>query len=489
MDNVNLYNDIKARTNGEIYIGIVGPVRTGKSTFIRKFMDIAVIPAISDPNERRRIIDELPQAAAGKTVMTTEPKFIPKSAVSISPADNVTVGIRLIDCVGYLVDGAQGIYEDEKERQVKTPWSEESIPFSRAAEIGTDKVINDHSTIGIVITTDGSIGEIPRESYTKAEEKTIRELKYINKPFIVIVNSTAPESENAKKTAESISRQFDVCAIPLNCEKLTGDDVKTVLTRILYEFPIVSLEFYMPKWAESLPEDNPLREEILNNSKNILYSVKNIRDIKQQPVPEDNRYISDIRYNDFDFSTGIQRIYYDIDEKWYYEHLSSITGENIEDEYELISMIKKLSAMGKEYGSFIDAAAVSKQKGYGVVMPGLDEVNLSEPEIIKTGNKYGVRIKAESPSIHMIKVNIGTEISPIVGSEAQAEDLLNYINESRKEGCVWETSIFGKTIGNLVEDGIKAKIRMLNDDCQNKLMDTMQKVVNETNGGLVCLII
>lgn len=489
MDNFNLYNDIKARTGGEIYLGIVGPVRTGKSTFIRRFMDIMVIPAINDVNEKRRIIDELPQAAAGKTVMTTEPKFIPKTAVEISPVSNVTAKFRLIDCVGYIADGVQGIYEDEKERQVKTPWYEESIPFTKAAEIGTRKVINDHSTIGIVITTDGSIGELPRESYLEAEAKTIYELKSINKPFIVIVNSVAPGSDTAINTAKEISKTYDVRAVTVNCDRLTKENIQSILTNILYEFPIVSFEFYMPKWVEAMADDNPIKREIIDNAREILYSADNIKDINTHERIDDCKYISAVRFDDFDFSTGNEKVTYEIDDKWYYEHLSELSGEKIEDEYELINMIKRLSVMGREYSNFIDAAAVAKMKGYGVVIPGIDEVNLSEPEIIKNGSKFGVRIKAQSPSVHMIKVDIATEISPIVGSEAQAEDLLKYINESRQSGNVWDTNIFGKTIGNLVEDGIKAKIQMLNDDCQTKLMDTMQKVVNETSGGLVCLII
>lgn len=489
MDNINLYNDIKARTGGEIYLGIVGPVRTGKSTFIRRFMDIMVIPAVTDLNEKRRIIDELPQAAAGKTVMTTEPKFIPKNAVEISPANNVSAKFRLIDCVGYIAEGVQGIYEDEKERQVKTPWYEENIPFTKAAEIGTRKVINDHSTIGIVITTDGSIGELPRESYIEAEGKTISELKNINKPFIVIVNSTAPESETAVRTAKEISANYGVRAVTVNCDRLTKENIQTILANVLYEFPIVSFEFHMPKWVEVLPFDNPIKCEIIENARYILNSADKIKDINTHERLDDCKYISSVRYEDFDFSSGNEKVYYEIEDKWYYEHLSELSGENIEDEYELINLIKKLSHMGREYGNFIEAAAVAKTKGYGVVIPGLEEITLSEPELIKNGSKYGVRLKAESPSVHMIKVNIATEISPIVGSEAQASDLLRYINESRQTGNVWETNIFGKTIGNLVEDGIKAKIQMLNDDCQTKLMDTMQKVVNETSGGLVCLII
>ena len=489
MDNNNLYKDINARTGGEIYLGIVGPVRTGKSTFIRKFMNHMIIPAITDPNERERVVDELPQAAEGRTVMTTEPKFIPKEAVEINLGNNITARFRLIDCVGYIVNEAQGIYENEQERLVKTPWFENSIPFSKAAEYGTSKVIKEHSTIGIVITTDGTIGEIGRSSYIEAEHKAITELLKIQKPFIVIVNSAEPSSQTAQQTVQEINNKYGVSALALDVENLGKNDIIQILKTILYEFPVECLEFYMPKWVEFLPKDNEIKEEILRCAQEILYSVTSIKDIKKPAEHGDTGYISDIKYDDFDFSTGIQRIKFEINEKYYYEHLSEIMGEDIKDEFELITMVRNLSSIKKDFERYVDVAKTAKIKGYGVVMPDRDEIMLSEPEVIKTGNKFGVKIKAESPSIHMIKVNIGTEISPIVGTEAQAKDLMEYINESTKEGNVWDTNIFGKSIGELVEDGIKGKISMINDDCQVKLQETMQKVVNETSGGLVCLII
>ncbi len=489
MDNFSLYRDIKARTDGEIYIGVVGPVRTGKSTFIKKFMDMMIIPGVDNPNEKERIIDELPQSAAGRTVMTTEPKFIPKEAVEINLGSNIRARFRLIDCVGYLVKGAQGVYEDDKERLVKTPWFKEEIPFTKAAEFGTGKVIKDHSTIGIVITTDGTIGDLPRENYLEAEEKTIAELKKINKPFVVIVNSTAPSSEDTARIVEYISQKYGVTAMAVDCERITKDDINNILLKILYEFPVGSIEFYLPKWVEMLPADNEIKNEIIQCARAILDNVTYIKDINGALPEMNSNCISKIKFENFDFNEGVQKINIYVDEKYYYDNLSELCGEPIADEYELISMIRSLSEMKKKYGRFTEAAEASMAKGYGVVMPERDEITLSEPEVIKTGNKYGVKLKATSPSVHMIRVNIGTEISPIVGSEEQAKDLIGYIKSSSEQGEVWDTNIFGKSIGQLVEDGIKGKIQMINDDCQVKLQETMQKVVNESNGGLVCLII
>ena len=490
MDNISLYEDIKARTGGEIYLGVVGPVRTGKSTFIRRFMDLCVIPSILDPNEKKRIIDELPQAGVGKTVMTTEPKFIPKTGIEIPLSNNVKAKFRLIDCVGYIVDSAQGVYEDDKERLVKTPWFDENIPFSKAAQTGTEKVIRDHSTIGIVMTTDGSIGEFTRDDYISAEEKAIMELKKIKKPFIVIVNSTFPASDFTRKIANEISEKYEVTALPMDCENLNKEDVNKILSAILYEFPIDCFNFNIPDWTECLKNDNPVKAELIENAADILQKITCVKDISKGYRNSDkNRYITSVKINEFDFNTGILSVDFELDEKLYYEHLSNLTGENIEDEYALIELIRRLSKFDKEFNGYNDAINVAKNKGYGVVVPGLNDVKLYDPEIIKNGNKYGVKLKAESPSLHMIKVNIGTEISPIVGSKEQAEDLMAYIKESTKEGNVWETNIFGKTIGNLVEEGISAKIQTINDDCQMKLIDTMQKVVNETSNGIICLIL
>ena len=489
MEQNNLYKDIQGRTNGDIYIGVVGPVRTGKSTFINKFMNLMIIPEIANLSEKERVVDELPQSAGGRTVMTTEPKFIPKESVEINLGDHVNARFRLIDCVGFMIDDAQGIYENDKERYVKTPWFPNEIPFSKAAEFGTQKVIRDHSTIGVVLTTDGTIGEFSRENYLEAEEKTILELKKINKPFIVIVNSTIPNSEEASKTAQAIQNKYKVTAIPMDCQKMDKNDINTILKTVLYEFPINSIEFYMPKWAELLPDNHEIKTELIACARKVLDDVTYIKDMAGKKPEIESEYITQIKYEDFDFYNGLQQVNIGLDEKYYFENLSELTGETIKDEYELILMIKTLSGMKKDYERYLTAIETTKSKGYGVVMANRDEIILNEPELIKNNNKYGVKIKAESPSVHMIKVNIGTEIAPIVGSEEQAKDLINYISDSSQKGDVWNASIFGKSMGQLIEDGIKSKVTMLNDDCQIKLQDTMQKVVNETSGGLVCLII
>ena len=488
MENFNLYRDIKARTDGEIYIGVVGPVRTGKSTFIKGFINLMVLPGIDNPNEKERIIDEMPQSAAGKTVMTTEPKFIPKEAVTLNLGSGIKASFRLIDCVGFLINGAQGIYEDDKERLVKTPWFRDEIPFTKAAEYGTNKVIKDHSTIGIAITTDGSISGIPRENYLEAEEKTIMALKRQKKPFIVVVNTTNPAGNTAEMAVKSIKEKYEVEAMAVDCEHMNKDDIANILTAILKEFPVLSIEFYLPKWVEMLPNDNEIKADIIKNAAKIIDSITYIKDITTN-ISIESQYVSKIKFEAFDFSTGVQRININVDDKYYYENLTKLCGEQISDEYELISMIKSLSVMKKEYERYCDAVKASMNKGYGVVMPNRDEIVMSEPEIIKNGNKFGVKIKAQSPSVHMINGNIGTEISPIVGSEEQAKDLVRYINDNSSDKGAWDTNIFGKSIGELIEDGIKSKIRMINDESQVKLQDTMQKVVNESSGGLVCLII
>lgn len=488
MKDFKLYNDIKSRTKGEIYIGVVGPVRTGKSTFIRNFISQMIIPAMDDENEINRITDELPQAAAGRTVMTTEPKFIPKDGIRIDIGEEINVAFKLIDCVGYMVNGAQGIYEDEHERLVKTPWFEENIPFSKAAEYGTGKVIRDHSTIGVVVTTDGSIGELGRNSYLEAEQRTINELKGINKPFVILVNSKNTSSSMCKNTVKELHEKYNVETLAVDCENMTVDDINRILNSVLKEFPICAVEFYMPKWIELLDEEDEIKKDIILQAREVIQSIGSIKDIEQAKMNK-SEHIGMLDYDKFDFTEGIQKITITVPEELYFEHVSEITGEKIEDEYELVSRLKEMSKMKKEYEKYVDVINIAKQKGYGVVLPDKEQIVLKEPEMIKTGNKYGVKIKAESPSVHMIKVNIATEISPIVGSEEQAKDLIGYINNSKADGDIWETNIFGKSVGQLIEDGIRGKMQMLNDDCQTKLQDTMQKVVNETNGGLVCLII
>ena len=484
----NIYKDIQQRTGGEIYIGVVGPVRTGKSTFIKRFMDLMVIPEITDENEAVRARDELPQSSGGKTITTTEPKFIPKEAVEIELSEGIKSKVRLIDCVGYMVEGASGHMEDDEERMVKTPWYDYEIPFTKAAEVGTKKVINDHSTIGIVITTDGSFGDINRSAYVAPEEKTINELKKLHKPFVVLVNSEKPYSDEAKKAADDISAKYHVTATTVNCEQLKKEDIHRIMQNILMEFPLTKVEFYMPGWVEMLPENHEVKKELSERIKTMIQDIQVIKDSPKISIESD--YIRNMKIDDINMSNGGVKISLDLDDSFYYDMLSEITGEMIDCDYRLMQVLKEMSKMKSEYGKVQNAMEAVRYKGYGVVMPERQEITLAEPEMIRHGNKFGVKIKAESPSIHMIRANIETEIAPIVGTEEQAKDLIQYIAKDEKEGSgIWDTNIFGKTVEQLVNDGISSKISMIGEESQLKLQDTMQKIVNDTNGGIVCIII
>ena len=489
MSTYDLYNDIKHRTGGEIYIGVLGPVRTGKSTFIKRFMEELVLPYMEDEHAKVRAQDELPQSAGGKTITTTEPKFIPNEAAKVTLNGDVEVSVRLIDCVGYMVDGAAGHMEEDVERMVKTPWFDYEIPFTQAAELGTDKVMNDHSTIGLVITTDGSFGEIPRSNYLEAEEKTITALKKLRKPFLVLVNSQKPYSEDAKATAAEINEKYGVSAITVNCEQLKKDDINMLLENVLYEFPIASMEFYMPKWVELLPSDNRMKQDLIAGVKALMKDYTVIRDALERPATLESEYIKRCKTDAVRLSDGVIRIQLDVEEAYYYEMLTEMVGEPIRDEYQLISKLKSFVAMKNEYTKVLDAVNMVRIKGYGVVTPDKDEIVLEKPELIKHGNKFGVKIRASSPSIHMIRANIETEIAPIVGSQQQADDLITYINQTDSENGIWDTNIFGKTVEQLVNDGITAKVAVIGEESQLKLQDTMQKIVNDSNGGMVCIII
>lgn len=490
MDSFQLYKDMKARTNGEIYIGVVGPVRTGKSTFIKRFMDLLVLPNMADEHAKERTKDELPQSASGTTIMTTEPKFVPKEAAEIRLAEDVDVKVRLIDCVGFMVEGASGHTENDAERQVKTPWFEYEIPFTKAAAIGTQKVIHDHSTIGIVVTTDGSIGNLPRENYVTAEEKTVQELRSIGKPFIMLLNCKKPYTKEAKTLQEMLEEKYQVTVFPVNCEQMKEEDVHSIMRQVLFEFPISEVEFFIPKWVEMLSRDHVIKQDLLKTVREVMAKLQDIRSAAAG-IPEcDSEYIERIQIEKIEMDSGKVRIRIAFDQKFYYEVLSELTGTVIHGEYELISVMKELAAMKEEYTQIKDAFADVKMKGYGVVSPKREEIRLEEPVLIKQGNKFGVKIRSEAPSIHMIRANIETEIAPIVGNEQQAQDLVDYIKaESETEDGVWATNIFGKSVEELVMDGMRRKMAMINDESQVKLQDTMQKIVNESNGGLVCIII
>ncbi len=491
MDNYDVYNDIRVRTGGDIYIGVVGPVRSGKSTFIKRFMELVVIPGTENENEKMQMIDELPQSASGKTIMTTEPKFIPKKAAIVDLSDECYVNVRLIDCVGFMTPGAQGHIENEHERIVMTPWFSEGLPFSQAAEIGTRKVITDHSTIGIVITTDGSIGELEREAYIEPENKTIAELKAIGKPFIVVLNTNRPYSAEAKNIAREISDSNNVVCIPINCDQLKREDVNNILHKVLLEFPINKVDFYMPKWVEMLDNTHPLKRNLIENVKKIFDEINVLNDVRDKEYTYESEYIKGFDTLKYSPENGSVSINITFDDSYYYNILSDLTGIKIDNEYCLISTLKELAAKRDSLISIGNAYDMVNSCGYGVVEPAISDVCIEEPEIIKHGSKYGVKIKAVSSSIHLIAADIETEIAPIVGTKEQAEDLIKYIseNEAADTDGILDTNIFGKTIRQLVEEGIHSKIGRLSEDSKQKLKDTIQKVINDSNGGLVCIII
>lgn len=486
----HLYNDIKERTGGEIYIGVVGPVRTGKSTFIKRIMDLLVLPNMEDVHERERATDELPQSAAGKTIMTTEPKFVPKEAVEINVGGEIPVKIRLIDCVGYMVEGAAGHLENDAERMVKTPWFPEEIPFTKAAELGTYKVIHDHSTIGIVVTCDGSFGDIPAENYRAAEERTVEELKKLKKPFVILLNTTRPYSDGVRRQAEEMYHRYGIPVLPVNCEQLKKEDITMILEQVLLEFPLIEVEYHMPRWMEMLPVAHPVKQEVIGKVREMMDGIQVLRDIGKVQPSSGGEHMSRIKLDRVALDKGTAVYSIDMEENCYYRMLSELTGMEIQDEYELMEQLRELSAMQKEYGKVIRAMDAVRQKGYGMVLPEKDEITMEEPVLIHQGGKYGVKLRSLSPSVHMIRANIETEIAPIVGSEEQARDLIQYIQDGRdQEEGIWQINIFGKTIEELVEDGIRSKLYQIGEESQVKLQDTMQKIVNDSNGGLVCIII
>ena len=434
--------------------------------------------------------DQLPLSGSGKTVTTVEPKFIPKEAVDLLLGEEIPVKLRLIDCVGFMVPDASGDMEEEKERMVKTPWYEQEIPFRQAAEVGTKKVIQDHSTLGLVITCDGSFGELPRENFRESEERTVQELKKQGKPFLILVNSQKPYKEETLRLVDELQKKYQAAVLSVNCEQLRKDDVIRILEKILYEFPVRQVEFYIPKWVELLPVSHYLKSDILQQIRNIMGNLQYIRDIKSENLQVDSEYVKSTSLEDVNLSNGVVKVRMEMKEPYYYQVMSEMTGVSINSEYQLIHTLKELAKMKEEYVKVQQAIESVRGSGYGVVIPEKNEITLEEPVVIRQGNKFGVKIKSASPSIHMIKANIETEIAPIVGSEDQAKDLIAFIKESEKtEDGIWQTNIFGKSIEQLVEDGIRTKLAQISEESQVKLQDTMRKIVNDSKGGLICIII
>lgn len=492
MEAVQLYKDIANRTQGDIYLGVVGPVRTGKSTFIKRFMETMVLPHMQNDFRRERAIDELPQSAAGKTIMTTEPKFIPEEAAVIALEDHATLNVRLIDCVGYIVPSALGYIENETPRMVATPWYEEEIPFNMAAEVGTRKVITEHSTVGIVVTTDGSISDIPREEYEEAEERVITELKQINKPFVILLNCTNPQSEAAHQLAERLSAKYAVPVLPLSCPDLEVEDIKELIQQLLYCFPIKEISFHMPKWINLLSNEHWLKKAVFETIKNSATHLKTIGEVSGLcPILDECEYISSVSLQKTDLGNGSAKINIKLLQDLFYQILSEETGLEIHGEAGLLPLLKELAAIKSEYLKFKGALEEVEATGYGIVMPTTDQLSLAEPEIVKQGGKYGVRLRAQAPSIHMMKANITTEVSPIVGSESQSEDLVMYLLNEFDENPqkIWESNIFGKSLHSLVNEGLHNKLYRMPAEARLRLQETIERIINEGCSGLICIIL
>ncbi len=492
MTSTSIYKDIATRTGGDIYIGVVGPVRTGKSTFIKKFMETLVIPNIDGTHKRERAVDELPQSSAGKTIMTTEPKFIPDEAAHIVLDDNTHFNVRMIDCVGYVVDSALGYIENDMPRKVMTPWDKDEMDFQTAAEIGTKKVICEHSTIGLVITTDGSIGEIPRADYESAERRIVDELKAINKPFVLLVNSMFPESESAKELCTKLEVEYNVPTMSINCIELNGEQIVDIIKTVLMEFPIKQIQLDIPEWISSLDSNHWLKSSLYSQIATLAEPLKNVRQINSYATGLcEVETITDAQIKNVDLGCGNADVKLQFDKDLYYKILSETAGVNISCDGELIDFIKTMSKVKAKYDKISSAFEEAAATGYGIVNPDIEDLSLDEPEIFKQGNRFGVRLKASAPSYHIIQANIKTEVAPLVGSEKQSEELIMYLMEDFEENPakIWESNIFGKSVHELVNEGLQTKLSKMPDDARQKLQETLSRIINEGSGGLICIIL
>lgn len=492
MDRIDIFKDISKRTNGDVYLGIVGAVRTGKSTFIKRFMELVVLPNIKEEHERMRALDELPQSAAGKTIMTTEPKFIPNQAVTIEIEDGVDVNIRLVDCVGYAVEGAKGFEDESGPRMVHTPWYDEPIPFHDAAEIGTRKVVQEHSTIGIVITTDGSFGEIPRTNYIEAEKKVIEELKEVGKPFIVIINSAQPTSQDTELLRQKLKEEHDVPVLALSVENMNEHDVLNILRESLYEFPVLEVNVNLPSWVMVLKDDHWLKRNYEEAIESTVRNIKRLRDVSYIINDfSEYDYIENAKLSSIQMGEGIAEIDLHAPQQLYDNVLKEIVGEKITGKDHLLALMQEFTHAKREYDQIAGALQMVKQTGYGIAAPSVEEMQLDEPEIIKQGSRYGVRLKAVAPSIHMVKVEVESEFAPIIGTEKQSEELVKYLMQDFEDDplSIWNSDIFGRSLSSIVREGIQAKISLMPENARYKLKETLERMINEGSGGLIAIIL
>src|SRR5690606_14244385 len=492
MEKVDIFKDIAERTGGDIYVGVVGAVRTGKSTFIKRFMELVVLPNIEHEAERSRAQDELPQSAAGKQIMTTEPKFVPNQAVTVHVDEGLDVNVRLVDCVGYTVPGAKG-YEDENgPRMINTPWYEEPIPFHEAAEIGTRKVIQEHSTIGVVITTDGTIGEIPRRDYIEAEDRVVNELKEVGKPFILIINSTRPYHRETEELRQQLEEKYDIPVLAMSIENMQEKDVLNVLREALYEFPVLEVNVNLPSWVMVLKENHWLRESYQEAVKETVQDIKRLRDV--------DRVVQNFTQYDFvekaalagmDMGQGIAEIDLHAPDELYDQVLKEIVGVEIRGKDHLLELMQDFAHAKKEYDQIADALAMVKQTGYGIAAPSIEDMSLDEPEIIRQGSRFGVRLKAVAPSIHMIKVDVESEFAPIIGTEKQSEEVVRYLMQDFEDDplSIWNSDIFGRNLNSIVREGIQAKLALMPENARYKLKETLERIINEGSGGLIAIIL
>ena len=487
-----IYQDMAKRTGSSIYVGVVGPVRTGKSTFIKRFMELQVLPNIENSYRRERARDELPQSGSGRTIMTAEPKFVPEEAVEIRMGDGAACSVRLIDCVGYMVPGAVGQYEDLAPRMVMTPWYDHEIPMPEAAEIGTRKVITEHSTVGIVVTTDGTVTELPREEYLEAEERVIRELQEIGKPFVVLLNSEQPESARCRGIAEDIRRRYQVSCMCVNCQEISREELDHVMQQLLFEFPLQELQLFLPPWVSALPSEHPIKAGIFRAAKENAHNMNHIRDLDTYLEQlSSQEWMSGVSGREIDLGTGCATADLEVPRRLFYETVSQQSGITVEDDGDLMVQLTKLADIKKEYDRVGPALQMAMETGYGIVMPNSHELNLEDPEIVRQGGRFGLRMKASAPSVHMIRADIETTVSPIVGNEKQSEDMVNYLLQEFEGDTskIWQSNLFGRSFHEIVNDDLQGKIARMPEESRKKLREALERIINEGSGGLICIIL